>query len=125
MITSIDFGLAVIDYVKALPYVDPDRINLYGVSLGGNLVMNLVSRVPVHAAIVGAPAVMWLMGIQMPPPGSPPNPDAFKNLKPHAEISRKTRRRSTRRWTRWRSRSCSWPVSSIKRLKTVCCRYAS
>lgn len=89
MITSIDDGLAVIDYIKALPYVDPDRINLYGVSLGGNLVMNLVSRVPVHAAIVGAPAVMWFLGIQMPPPGSPPNPDAFKNLKPDPEISRK------------------------------------
>ncbi len=27
MITSIDDGLAVIDYIKALPYVDPDRIN--------------------------------------------------------------------------------------------------
>ena len=44
LITSTDDGLAMIDYVKALPYVDPDRINLYGVSLGGNLVMNLVSR---------------------------------------------------------------------------------
>ena len=55
MITSIDDGLAVIDYVKALPYVDPGRLNLYGVSLGGNLVMNLVSRVPVNSAIVGAP----------------------------------------------------------------------
>src|SRR5450631_626199 len=69
MVTSINDGLAVIDYIKALPYVDPDRINLYGVSLGGNLVMNLTSRVPVHAAIVGAPAVMWFLGIQMPPPG--------------------------------------------------------
>ena len=50
MITSIDDGLSVIDYVKALPYVDPNRLNLYGVSLGGNLVMNLVSRVPVAGA---------------------------------------------------------------------------
>jgi dipeptidyl aminopeptidase/acylaminoacyl peptidase len=89
VITSIDDGLALIDYIKALPYVDPDRINLYGVSLGGNLVMNLVSRVPVHAAIVGAPAVMWFLGIQMPPPGSPPNPDAFKNPKPDPQISHK------------------------------------
>ena len=44
LVTSIDDGLAVIDYVKALPYVDPARINLYGVSLGGNLVMFLVSK---------------------------------------------------------------------------------
>src|ERR1035441_5123477 len=83
MITSIDDGMAVIDYIKALPYVDPDRINLYGVSLGGNLVMNLVSRVPVHAAIVGAPAVMWFLGIQMPPSGSKPDPEiSRKNIEP-------------------------------------------
>ncbi len=88
MITSIDDGLAVIDYIKNLPYVDPQQINLYGVSLGGNLVMNLVSRVPVHAAIVGAPAVMWFLGIHMPPPGVPPNPDALKDLKPDPEVSR-------------------------------------
>jgi len=85
LVTSTDDGLAVVDYSKAQPYVDPDRINLYGVSLGGNLVMNLVSRVPVHSAIVGAPAVMWFLGITMPPP----NPDGFKDLKPDPEISRK------------------------------------
>jgi dipeptidyl aminopeptidase/acylaminoacyl peptidase len=87
MITSIDDGMAVIDYVKALPYVDPNRLNLYGVSLGGNLVMNLVSRVPVRSAIVGAPAVIWFLGIpaaQIPASG----PDRFKNVKPDPEISR-------------------------------------
>jgi dienelactone hydrolase len=88
MITSIDDGLAVIDYVKALPYVDPNRLNLYGVSLGGNLVMNLVSRVPVNSAIVGAPAAMWFLGISMPP-GTPAGPDRFKDAKPDPEISRK------------------------------------
>jgi dipeptidyl aminopeptidase/acylaminoacyl peptidase len=88
LITSTDDGLAVIDYIKALPYVDADRINLYGVSLGGNLVMNLVSKVPVHAAIVGAPAVMWFLGMTMPPPGTPRNPDMFKNMKPDPEIAR-------------------------------------
>ncbi len=55
MITSIDDGLAVIDFVKALPYVDANRLSFYGVSLGGNLVMNLVSRVPVQSAIVERP----------------------------------------------------------------------
>jgi len=85
LVTSTDDGLAVVDYIKAQPYVDPDRINLYGVSLGGNLVMNLVSRVPVHSAIVGAPAVMWFLGMTMPPP----NPDGFKDFKPDPEISRK------------------------------------
>jgi dipeptidyl-peptidase-4 len=87
-ITSIDDGLAIIDYVKALPYVDPNRLNLYGVSLGGNLVMNLVSKVPVNSAIVGAPAPMWLLGISMAA-GTPAGPDRFKNAKPDPEISRK------------------------------------
>jgi len=72
-ITSIDDGLAVVDYVKALPYVDPARLNLYGVSLGGNLVMQLVSRVTVNAAIVGAPAAIWFLGMKMPP-----GPDGFR-----------------------------------------------
>jgi dienelactone hydrolase len=88
MITSIDDGLAVIDYVKALPYVDPGRLNLYGVSLGGNLVMNLVSRVPVNSAIVGAPAALWFLGISMPT-GTPAGPDRFRDVKPDAEISRR------------------------------------
>ncbi|MBZ5591608.1 MAG: dienelactone hydrolase family protein [Acidobacteriia bacterium] len=87
MITSIDDGLAVIDYVKSLPYVDPNCLNLYGVSLGGNLVMYLVSRVAVNAAIVGAPATLWFLGITMPP--GAPGPDRFKDLKPDPEISRK------------------------------------
>ena len=89
VITSIDDGLAVVDYVKSLPYVDPDRLNLYGVSLGGNLVMNLVSRVPVRSAILGAPAVIWFLGINMPPGGPAHGPDAFKEMKPDPEISRK------------------------------------
>jgi dienelactone hydrolase len=87
MITSIDDGLAVIDYVKALPYVDPGRLNLYGVSLGGNLVMNLVSRVPVNSAIVGAPAALWFLGISVPTGAA--GPDRFKDVKPDPEISRK------------------------------------
>jgi dipeptidyl-peptidase-4 len=86
-ITSIDDGLAVIDYVKSLPYVDPGRLNLYGVSLGGNLVMNLVSRVQVRSAVLGAPAAIWFLGINMPQ--GPRGPDAFKDVKPDPEISRK------------------------------------
>jgi dienelactone hydrolase len=89
MITSIDDGLAVIDYVKSLPYVDANRLNLYGVSLGGNLVMNLVSKVQVNAAIVGAPAAMWFLGITMPPGGPGAGPDRFKNMKSDPEISKK------------------------------------
>jgi dipeptidyl aminopeptidase/acylaminoacyl peptidase len=80
MVTSIDDGLTVIDFVKALPYVDAARLNLYGVSLGGNLVMQLVSRVTVNSAIVGAPAAIWFLGMKFPP---------GPNAAPDAEISRR------------------------------------
>ena len=87
MITSIDDGLAVIDYVKTLKHVDASRLNLYGVSLGGNLVMQLVSRVSVNAAIVGAPAAMWFLGIRTPAGAS--GADRFKGVKPDPEVARK------------------------------------
>ena len=68
--TAVDDGLAVIEHVKGLPCVDPSRISLYGVSLGGNLVLFLVSKVPtIHAAVLGAPAPIWFLGIQMPASG--------------------------------------------------------
>ena len=68
--TAIDDGLAVVEHVKGLPYVDASRISLYGVSLGGNLVMFLVSKVPtIHAAVLGAPAPIWFLGIQVPAGG--------------------------------------------------------
>jgi dienelactone hydrolase len=65
--TAIDDGLAVIDYVEALPYVDASRVSLYGVSLGGNLVSFLVSKKPtIHAAVLGAPAPIWFLGMKRP-----------------------------------------------------------
>jgi dienelactone hydrolase len=88
-ITSIDDGLAVIDYAKSLSYVDASRINLYGVSLGGNLVMNLISRVPVHAAILGAPATIWFLGVTMPPGAPTSGPDRFKDAKIDPDIAQK------------------------------------
>ena len=70
--TAIDDGLAVIEFVRKLPYVDGARINLYGVSLGGNLVSFLVSKVPtIHAAVLGAPAPFWFLGVARPAPGAP------------------------------------------------------
>jgi dienelactone hydrolase len=72
--TAVDDGLAVIEHVKRLPFVDAARINLYGVSLGGNLVSFLISKEPtIHAAVLGAPAPIWFLGIQMPPGGGRPD----------------------------------------------------
>ena len=86
LVTAIDDGIAVIDYVKALPDVDASRINLYGVSLGGNLVMFLASKVPtLHAVIAGAPAPVWFLGYKLPADGTRPD---FSVVPPDAEIAR-------------------------------------
>lgn len=87
-VTSIDDGLAIIDYVKGLKYVDANRLSLYGVSLGGNLVMHLISRVPAHRAIVGAPAVVWFLGARFPAKPAP-GLDAFADIKIDPEVARK------------------------------------
>lgn len=72
--TAIDDGLAVIEHVKSLPHVDSSRISLYGVSLGGNLVLYLVSKNPaIHSAVLGAPAPIWFLGLQRPAAGGPPD----------------------------------------------------
>jgi dipeptidyl aminopeptidase/acylaminoacyl peptidase len=65
--TAIDDGISVIDYVRALPYVDGAEISVYGVSLGGNLVLFLASQIPdLRAVVTGAPAPMWFLGIDRP-----------------------------------------------------------
>jgi dienelactone hydrolase len=69
----------VIDYVKKLPYVDGSRVSLYGVSLGGNLVMFLASKVPtLHAVVAGAPAPIWFLGMQRGTGASRPEVEAPK-----------------------------------------------
>jgi dienelactone hydrolase len=87
-VTAIDDGVAVVEHVEALPYVDAKRISLYGVSLGGNLVLHLISRLPtLHAAVLGAPAPIWFLGMQMPPQSS--GAAALETLKPDPDVSAK------------------------------------
>jgi dipeptidyl aminopeptidase/acylaminoacyl peptidase len=79
-VTYVDDGMAVVDYVRKLPYVDTSRITLYGVSLGGNLVAHLIGRTQVYKAVLGAPAVMSLLGADVPEkPADPKN--RYKDLK--------------------------------------------
>lgn len=86
LVTAIDDGISIIDHVKALPFVDGSRISLYGVSLGGNLVMFLASKVQgLKAVVAGAPAPIWFLGYSVPAAG--PRPD-FAATPPDAEISR-------------------------------------
>jgi len=90
-ISYVDDGLAVVDYVRSLPYVDASRINVYGVSLGGNLVAHLIGRTRLNSAILGAPAVMSFLGVTMPAGAAPPaNPmDRFKNAQIDEDVARK------------------------------------
>ena len=67
----IDDGLSIVDYVRSLPYINKDQINLYGVSLGGDLVINLSARTKVNAAILGAPAPFNFLGLSFPTPENP------------------------------------------------------
>src|SRR5262245_6118276 len=67
-VTYADDAIAIVNHVKTLPYVDKDRINVYGVSLGGDVVMHLISRTKLHAAILGAGAPITFLGASFGPP---------------------------------------------------------
>ncbi len=49
------------DYVKSLPFVDPDRVAIYGWSYGGYMTLKMLSANPhVYAAgVSGAPVTRW------------------------------------------------------------------
>lgn len=76
-ISYVDDGLAMVDYVRSLAYVDKANVNVYGVSLGGNLILHLIGRTRLYRAIVGAPAAMSFLGVPLPPP-TPNQNDRFK-----------------------------------------------
>lgn len=86
LVTAIDDGISVVDYVQNLPYVKRAQVSVYGVSLGGNLVMYLASRVPtLHAVVAGAPAPIWFLGYEIGANGSRPD---FITLPPDPVISK-------------------------------------
>ncbi|HKU88166.1 MAG TPA: dienelactone hydrolase family protein [Steroidobacteraceae bacterium] len=79
LVTAIDDGITVIEYVQNLPYVKRAEVSVYGVSLGGNLVMFLASRVPtLRAVVAGAPAPIWFLGAKLNPDGSRPDFDKMQ-----------------------------------------------
>jgi dienelactone hydrolase len=72
--TAIDDGVSVVEYVQNLPYVKRAEVSVYGVSLGGNLVMFLAARVPtLRAVVAGAPAPIWFLGLKLNADGSRPD----------------------------------------------------
>lgn len=92
LVTAIDDGITVIDYVQNLPYVKRAEVSVYGVSLGGNLAMFMASRVPtLHKVVLGAPAPLWFLGYEFPRGAArpdfattpPPDPEyAKQNIAP-------------------------------------------
>lgn len=87
-VTRYDDGVAVVEYVRKLPYVDGQRIVLYGGSFGGDLVLHLAGRTKVRAAGVGAPAAFWFLGVNRAE-REDRSPDYWKNLKIDSESARK------------------------------------
>lgn len=86
LVTAIDDGITVVDYVQNLPYVKRDAVSVYGVSLGGNLAMFLAARVPtLHAVVAGAPAPIWFLGLAFNADGSRPD---FNTAKPDPVIAK-------------------------------------
>ena len=59
--------VSILQYTKQLPYVDPDKVCLFGHSMGGALTLIIIKSEPVAAAIVNSPAVMSIIGIKDPP----------------------------------------------------------
>jgi len=86
LVTAIDDGITVVDHVQNLAYVRRNEVSVYGVSLGGNLVMYLAARVPtLHAIVAGAPAPIWFLGVKLNPDGTRPD---FGTVKPDPVIAK-------------------------------------
>jgi dipeptidyl aminopeptidase/acylaminoacyl peptidase len=88
--SAIDDGLAIIEHVKSLPFVDASRMHLWGGSLGANLVLHLISKTPtIRSAVLLSPAPLWFLGMTVDA-SRPPTPGGLATLvaaasKPDAE----------------------------------------
>jgi dipeptidyl-peptidase-4 len=60
-VLEMEDQLCGVDYLKSLPYIDPDRIGLDGWSYGGFMVLTLISEHPelFRSASCGGPVVNW------------------------------------------------------------------
>ncbi|MCP5111220.1 MAG: prolyl oligopeptidase family serine peptidase, partial [bacterium] len=86
----VDDAVTVVDYVRGLDYVNADRITLYGVSLGGNVVAHVISRTKVHGAIFGAPYVGGFLGARFREASSSASPmERFKSFEIDEDLARK------------------------------------
>ncbi len=58
---EVEDQLKALDFVKSQPFVDPERVALYGWSYGGYMVLRLLTRAPeaFAAGVAGAPVTDW------------------------------------------------------------------
>lgn len=61
--TYVDDAVAVHEWALKQPFVDKGRVSAYGVSLGGNVVAHLATRVKLHRVVFGAPAPMEFLDV--------------------------------------------------------------
>ena len=66
VVSYVDNGVAVVEHVRSLPYVDKERITLYGVSLSGDVIMPTASRLKVHAVILSTGAPICFLPSEKP-----------------------------------------------------------
>ena len=60
---SLDDSLAVVDYVRNLPYVDPESIVVSGCSGGGDLALEIAARTKIAAIVPEEPASVLMAGL--------------------------------------------------------------
>jgi dipeptidyl-peptidase-4 len=56
---EIDDQVRGVEFLKALPFVDPDRIGIMGWSYGGYMALMALAKPEFAAAVAGAPVVDW------------------------------------------------------------------
>jgi dienelactone hydrolase len=91
--------IAIIEYVKTLPFVDAQRVGYMGMSHGGEMLMKIASEYDgLLAAIASEPASASFLGRRPPDPNAPPAPEAPETAEVNtpemqAEAVRQTRAR--------------------------------
>ena len=60
---SLDDSLAVVEFVRTLPHVDPESIVVFGCSGGGDLALEIAARTRIAAVVPEEPASLVMAGI--------------------------------------------------------------
>jgi dienelactone hydrolase len=83
-----DDAIAIIKWVKTLPYVDPDRVGYVGLSHGGEMLMKITSEYNgLRAGIASEPASIDFLAHRPIPrdPNAPPVTETFKENTPEMQ----------------------------------------